>query len=147
MSYSSFYSLEFRHASDITSWLHQLRTLKGRYCNLKPAQVDFPPVPKFSFTNLALIIDTTETSTHGFSWTPFRVPLIVSLRVTITHENLFECITSKKRIMLLEGRPECGKNIDKKKKQSLGWMNHLEFCEVPVSHSSSSILYLSNYWI
>ena len=88
-----------------------VKELKGRYCNLKAAKVDFPPVPKFSFTNLALIKDTTETCRDTFFYSTIQgsVDDVIETKVTIKYEDLFESITSQNRIFLLEGRPGCGK--------------------------------------
>ncbi|KAL5517308.1 hypothetical protein EMCRGX_G002839 [Ephydatia muelleri] len=88
-----------------------IKELKGRYCNLKSAKVDFPPVPKFSFTNLALIKDTTETCRSAFFYNTIQgsVDDVIETKVTITYEDLFESVTPQNRIFLLEGRPGCGK--------------------------------------
>ena len=73
--------------------------------------MDFPPVPKFSFTNLALIKDTTETCRSAFFYNTIQgsVDDVIETKVTITYEDLFESVTSQNRIFLLEGRPGCGK--------------------------------------
>ena len=73
--------------------------------------MDFPPVPKFSFTNLALIKDTTETCRSAFFYNTIQgsVDDVIETKVTITYEDLFESVTSQNRILLLEGRPGCGK--------------------------------------
>eukprot|EP00731_Ephydatia_muelleri_P002631 Em0001g2631a len=85
--------------------------LKGAYCNLRPAEGDFPPVPTFSFTNLALIKDTTETKKSAFFYETIQgsVDDVIETKVTVTYEDLFRSMTSKNRILLLEGRPGCGK--------------------------------------
>ena len=95
----------------ITGENTSIKELKGRYCNLKSAKVDFPPVPKFSFTNLALIKDTTETCRSAFFYNTIQgsVDDVIETKVTITYEDLFESVTSQNRIFLLEGRPGCGK--------------------------------------
>ena len=73
--------------------------------------MDFPPVPKFSYTNLALIEDTTETCRSAFFYNTIQgsVDDVIEKKVTITYEDLFESVTSQNRILLLEGRPGCGK--------------------------------------
>ena len=73
--------------------------------------MDFPPVPKFSFTNLALIKDTTETCRSAFFYNTIQgsVDDVIETKVTITYDDLFESVTSQNRILLLEGRPGCGK--------------------------------------
>ena len=88
------------------------RTLKGRYRSYKPAQVDFPPVPTFSFTNLALVKDTTETHRGDFFFNTIQGSLddVVETKVTISYKDLMGSITPpNNRIILLEGRPGCGK--------------------------------------
>ena len=87
------------------------RKLKGRYHNYKPAQMDFPPVQTFSFTNLALVKDTTETHKGDFYYNTIQGSLddVIETKVTISYKDLMDSITSEKRIVLLEGRPGCGK--------------------------------------
>ena len=99
--YKFFYAGEYATISD----------LKGAYCNLRPAEGDFPPVPTFSFTNLALIKDTTETKKSAFFSETIlgSVDDVIETKVTVTYEDLFRSMTSKNRILLLEGRPGCGK--------------------------------------
>ena len=88
-----------------------MKDLKGRYRSLKPAQVDFPPVPQFSFTNLALIIPTNETNRNAFYLNTIQgsVDDVIETKVTITYEDLFGSISSENRVFLIEGRPGCGK--------------------------------------
>ena len=68
--YKIFYAGEYATISD----------LKGAYCNLRPAEGDFPPVPTFSFTNLALIKDTLRPKKVPFSMRLFKVLLMMSLK-------------------------------------------------------------------
>ena len=86
-------------------------TLKARYRNHKPVKVDFPPVPTFSFTNLALVKDTTETHRGPFFYNTIQGSMddVVETKVTISYKDLMESITPDNRIILLEGRPGCGK--------------------------------------
>ena len=76
-----------------------------------PAQEDFPPVPTFSFTNLALIKDTTEMKKSAFFLNTIQgsVDDVIETKVTVGYEELLEGINSKSKILLLEGRPGCGK--------------------------------------
>ncbi|KAL5517252.1 hypothetical protein EMCRGX_G002758 [Ephydatia muelleri] len=69
------------------------------------------PQGEFSFTNLALIKDTTETCRSAFFYNTIQgsVDDVIETKVTITYEDLFESVTSQNRILLLEGRPGCGK--------------------------------------
>ena len=99
--YKFFYAGEYATISD----------LKGAYRNLRPAEGDFPPVPTFSFTNLALIKDTTETKKSAFFYETIQgsVDDVIETKVTVTYEDLLRSMTSKNRILLLEGRPGCGK--------------------------------------
>ena len=85
--------------------------MKGRYCTLMPAQEDFPPVPTFAFTNLALIKDTTEMKKSAFFFNTIQgsVDDVIETKVTVEYEELLEAINSKSKILLLEGRPGCGK--------------------------------------
>ena len=99
------YSLLFYVDNDAT-----INDLKGAYSNLRP-EVDFPPVPTFSFINLALIRDTTETKKCAFFFETIQgsVDDVIETKVTITYEGLLNCVNVKNRIILLEGRPGCGK--------------------------------------
>ena len=95
--------------ADDSSWTGDL---KERYCNYKLAQDDFPPVPTYSFTNLALIKDTTETHKDAFFHHTFQGSAddVIETKVSITYNKLLESITPPaNRIILLEGRPGCGK--------------------------------------
>ena len=85
--------------------------LKGRYRNHKPAQVDFPPVPTFSFTNLALVKDTTESHRGDFFYNTIQGSMddVIETKVTVSYNDLMNSITPNNRIILLEGRPGCGK--------------------------------------
>ena len=76
-----------------------------------PAQEDFPPVPTFAFTNLALIKDTTEMKKSAFFLNTIQgsVDDVIETKVTVEYEELLEGINSKTKILLLEGRPGCGK--------------------------------------
>ena len=73
--------------------------------------MDFPPVPTFSYTNLALIKDTTETKKCALFFETIQgsVDDVIETKETITYEDLIKSITSTNRILLLEGRPGCGK--------------------------------------
>ena len=73
--------------------------------------MDFPPVPKFSFTYLALIKDTTQTFRSPLFYNTIQGSIddIIEKKVTITYEELFKHVSSENRIFLLEGRPGCGK--------------------------------------
>ena len=72
------------------------------------AQEDFPPLPTFTFTNLALIKDTPEMkkSASFFNTIQGSVDDIIE---TITYEDLLKDVNSTNKILLLEGRPGCGK--------------------------------------
>ena len=85
--------------------------LKGRYRNHKPAQVDFPPVPTYSFTNLALVKDTTESHRGDFFYYTIQGSMddVIETKVTVSYNDLMNSITPDNRIILLEGRPGCGK--------------------------------------
>ena len=87
------------------------RDLKNRYRNHKPAQVDFPPVETYSYVNLALIKDTTNALRDEFFLNTIQgsVDDVVQTKVTISYHDLFSSITPDNRILLLEGRPGCGK--------------------------------------
>eukprot|EP00731_Ephydatia_muelleri_P002612 Em0001g2612a len=87
------------------------RSLKGRYCTLMPVQEDFPPVPTFTFTNLALIKDTTEVKKGAFFFNTIQgsVDDVIETKVTVGYEELLEGINYENKILLLEGRPGCGK--------------------------------------
>ena len=76
-----------------------------------PAQEDFPPVPTFAFTNLALIKDTTEMKKSAFFLNTIQgsVDDVIETKVTVEYEEFLEGINSKTKILLLEGRPGCGK--------------------------------------
>ena len=76
-----------------------------------PVQEDFPPVPNFSFTNLALIEDITEMKKSAFFLNTIQgsVDDVIETKVTVEYEELLEDINSKSKILLLEGRPGCGK--------------------------------------
>ena len=73
--------------------------------------MDFPPVPKFSFTNLALVKDTTETHRGDLFNSTIQGSMddVIETKVTISYKDLMESITPDNRIILLEGRPGCGK--------------------------------------
>ena len=73
--------------------------------------MDFPPVPTYSFTNLALLKDTTETHRGDFFYNTLQGSIddVIETKVTISYNNLMESITPDNRIILLEGRPGCGK--------------------------------------
>ena len=89
-----------------------IRDLKKRYHSLMPlVQEDFPPLQTFSFTNLTLIKDTTSTHKEQFYLNTIQGSAddIDETKVTISYHDLFESITSDNRILLLEGRPGCGK--------------------------------------
>ena len=75
-----------------------------------PVQEDFPPIPAFSFTNFALIKDTTEMKKSAFSLNMIdgSVDDVIE-KVTVRYEGLLEGVNSKNRILLLEGRPGCGR--------------------------------------
>ena len=76
-----------------------------------PAQEDFPPIPTFSFTNLTLIKDTTEVKKSAFFINTIQgsVDDVIETKLTITYKALLGSVNSKNRILLLEGRPGCGK--------------------------------------
>ena len=92
-------------------WNKYTRDLKNRYRNHKPAQVDFPPVETYSYVNLALIKDTTNALRDEFFLNTIQgsVDDVVQTKVTISYHDLFSSITPDNRILLLEGRPGCGK--------------------------------------
>ena len=92
-------------------WNKHTRDLKNRYRNHKPAQVDFPPVATYSYVNLALIKDTTNALSDEFFLNTIQgsVDDVVHTKVTISYHDLFGRITPDNRILLLEGRPGCGK--------------------------------------
>ena len=73
--------------------------------------MDFPPVPKFSFTNLALVKDTTETHNGDFFYNTIQGSMddVIETKVTVSYNDLMNSITPDNRIILLEGRPGCGK--------------------------------------
>ena len=99
-------------APDISGDSSWTSDLKGRYGNYNPAQVDFPSVPTYTFTNLALIEDTTETHKDDFFHHTIRGSAddVIEIKVSITYNKLLERIAPPaKRILLLEGRPGCGK--------------------------------------
>ena len=75
------------------------------------AEEDYPPVSTFSFTNLALIKDTTEVKESSFFLETMQgsVDDIIETKVTVTYKDLLDSLNSKNRILLLEGRPGCGK--------------------------------------
>ena len=76
-----------------------------------PVQEDFPPVPTFSFTNLALIKDTTEMKKSAFFLNTIQGSIddVIETKVTVGYKELLEGISSTNTILLLEGRPGCGK--------------------------------------
>ena len=86
--------------------------LKYRYRNHKQAQMDFPPVGTFSYINLALIKDTTNALNEEFFHNTIQGSVddvVTKTKVTISYDELFGSITPDNRILLLEGRPGCGK--------------------------------------
>ena len=118
--------------------------------------MDFPPVPKFSFTNLALIKDTSETCRSAFFYNTIQgsVDDVVETKVTVTYEDLFESVTSQNRIFLLEGRPGCGKTTLTRKISRdwgegtiLSFVKYLfliplcQFCATPIMELSSILKY------
>ncbi|KAL5488512.1 hypothetical protein EMCRGX_G017454 [Ephydatia muelleri] len=117
-------SLDAATLSSIESpkgWNKYTRDLKYRYRNHKPAQVDFPPVATYSYVNLALIKDTTSTHRDEFFLNTIQgsVDDVAETKVTISYHDLFGSITPNNRILLLEGRPGCGKTTDKKKNRKI----------------------------
>ena len=76
-----------------------------------PVQVDFPPIPTFAFTNFALIKDTTEMKKSAFSLNTIdgSIDDVIEKVTTVGYEGLLEGVNSKNRILLLEGRPGCGR--------------------------------------
>ena len=73
--------------------------------------MDFPPVATYSYVNLALIKDTTSTHRDEFFLNTIQgsVDDVAETKVTISYHDLFGSITLNNRILLLEGRPGCGK--------------------------------------
>ena len=136
----SFIELYYLHVCTI-DWNKYTWDLKYRYQNHKPAQVDFPPVGTFSYINLALIKDTTNTHDEDFFLHTIRGSAddIIQRKVTITYHDLFGSITSDNRIVLLEGRPGCGKTtLTRKISKDWGEGTILGFIEylflIPLRH-------------
>ena len=95
--------------------------LKDMYSRQNPVAPDWPPVPKFTFINLALIKDTTEQhpQKHKFYLETIRGSAddIIKTKEAVDYDTLFGAIQNVKpgTRILLEGRPGCGKTTLVKK--------------------------------
>ena len=76
-----------------------------------PAKEDFPPHPAFTFTNLALIKETSEMKKSDFFFNTIQGSIddVIETKVTVTYKDLLMDVNSTNTILLLEGRPGCGK--------------------------------------
>ena len=103
--------LIFRYWHFSTGQNGHTKDLKGRYSNLILAEGDHPPIPTHSFTNLALIKNTCEEKKSQLCLDTIQgsVDDIIERKETVEYKDLLDDLNSKSKILLLEGRPGCGK--------------------------------------
>ena len=97
------------------------KALKNFYTRNNPVAADWPPVPKFTFINLALVKDTTEQHHQKpkFYLETIRGSAddIIEIKEAVDYNILFGAMENVKpgTRILLEGRPGCGKTTLVKK--------------------------------